>query len=282
MFTKNNIFRPNRHMKILLPLATMLLLSSCSSHVAAQTDAEPDNDIVFFDTFDTFNESVWTKESHEPGWVNQELQSYRPEQVSVGKDGDKSVLIITASRKGDKFVSGRINSKGKKSFHYGTIQASIKLPPCANGLWPAFWMMGDNSLGWPACGEIDIMEIGDMAGIADGTTASRVNTAIHYGPTPEAHEQQYYATSTGINLQDDRYHTYTLRRTKDILEIKVDNFHLKTFDISDNPYFHDNFYILFNMAVGGEFTGILEPTGITALKDGEQVKMLVDWVKVTN
>lgn len=264
-------------MKFILPLAASLAICS-SINLSAQTSP----DVVFFDSFDTFDESVWTKETHEPGWVNQELQAYRPDHVTVGTDGDKSVLIITASRTGDKIVSGRINSKGKKSFPYGTVQASIKLPPCADGLWPAFWMMGDNGRGWPACGEIDIMEIGDAAGIAEGTVASRVNTAIHYGPNPIAHEQQYFATSTGINLQDGRYHTYTLHRDKDSLVITVDDFHLMTFDISDNPYFHDNFYILFNMAVGGAFTGILEPAGITALQDGEEVQMLVDWVKVTN
>ena len=120
----------------------------------------------FKDDFNFFDEKVWTKETHEPGWTNQELQAYDAAHVSVGKDGDKSVLILTAERKGNKIYSGRINSKGKKSFKYRKIEASIKLPKTNGGLWPAFWMMGDNDKEWPACGEIDIMEMGEQSGMA--------------------------------------------------------------------------------------------------------------------
>ncbi len=92
-------------------------------------------DILFKDDFNFFDEKVWTKETHEPGWTNQELQAYDAAHVSVGKDGDKSVLILTAERKGNKIYSGRINSKGKKSFKYRKIEASIKLPKTNGGLW---------------------------------------------------------------------------------------------------------------------------------------------------
>ena len=69
----------------------------------------------FLKTISTFfDEKVWTKETHEPGWTNQELQAYDAAHVSVGKNGDKSVLILTAERKGNKIYSGRINSKGKR------------------------------------------------------------------------------------------------------------------------------------------------------------------------
>lgn len=90
--------------------------------------------LVFTEDFNTFDNSVWTKETHEPGWVNNELQEYIEECVSVGKDGDKTVLVLTAKREGDKFYSGRVNSKGKKSFQYGKVESSIKLPKTANGL----------------------------------------------------------------------------------------------------------------------------------------------------
>ena len=94
--------------------------------------------LIFTEDFDTFDDLIWTKETHEAGWVNNELQEYIEACVSVGKDGDKSVLILTAKKEGDKFYSGRVNSKGKKSFQYGKVEASIKLPKTANGLWPAF------------------------------------------------------------------------------------------------------------------------------------------------
>ena len=166
--------------------------------------------LVFTENFNTFDNSVWTKETHEPGWVNNELQEYIEECVSVGKDGDKTVLVLTAKREGDKFYSGRVNSKGKKSFQYGKVESSIKLPKTANGLWPAFWMMGDNDKEWPACGEIDIMEMGEKAGIANNTTEAYINSAIHYGPDVEGHEQIFQTKTMEKSLQDGNYHVYSL------------------------------------------------------------------------
>lgn len=268
---------------VTLSLLFAALLAGCSSdNDSPVLPSEPESGVIFYDDFNTFDSSVWTKETHETGWTNRELQSYSPSQVTVGKDGDKTVLILTARRSKGKIVSGRVNSKGKKSFGYGKVEASIKLPSTANGLWPAFWMMGDNDKEWPACGEIDIMEMGDAAGIADGTTNSRVNTAIHYGPSASAHEQQYFASNTGINLQDGNYHTYTLIREESSLEILIDGKPFHTFDIAGNPYFQDNFFILFNLAVGGSFTGITDIENITALQDGRQVQMFVDWIKISN
>lgn len=268
---------------VTLSLFLALLLSGCNSGKEPNIpNNEPEEEIVFYDDFNTFDGSVWTKETHEEGWTNQELQYYSPSQVSVGKDGSKTVLILTACRSNGKIISGRINSKGKKSFKYGKIEASIKLAPTANGLWPAFWMMGDNTKEWPACGEIDIMEMGDATGIADGTSKSRVNTAIHYGTIASTHQQEYFAANTGINLQDGEYHLYTLVWNKEVIEISVDGKHFHSFDITDNPYFHDRFFILFNLAVGGSFTGITDPNSITAIQENEQVKMFIDWVKVSN
>lgn len=242
----------------------------------------PVENVLFFDDFSTFDNSVWTKETHEPGWTNQELQAYEPGQVKVGKDGSKSVLMLTAEWKNGRIVSGRVNSKGKKSFKYGTISASIKLPETANGLWPAFWMMGDNDKEWPACGEIDIMEMGDKEGIATGTASRRVNTAIHYGQTPASHEQQYYASAVSTDLQDGQYHTYTLTWDESKAIISIDDKPFHSFDIKDNPYFHDKFFILFNLAVGGTFTGITDASGVTALKKGDKATMYVDWIKIIN
>lgn len=243
---------------------------------------EPDENVLFFDDFKTFDNSVWTKETHESGWTNQELQAYEPGQVKVGKDGDKSVLMLTAEWKNGKIVSGRINSKKKKSFKYGTISASIKLPKTANGLWPAFWMMGDNDKEWPACGEIDIMEMGDEEGIRTNTSSRRVNSAIHFGSAPAYHEQLYHASTVETDLQDGQYHTYTLDWNESQASVSIDGNLFYTFDIKDNPYFHDKFFILFNLAVGGTFTGITDANDITALKKGEKATMYVDWIKITN
>ncbi len=242
--------------------------------------------LVFTENFNTFDNSVWTKETHEPGWVNNELQEYIEECVSVGKDGDKTVLVLTAKREGDKFYSGRVNSKGKKSFQYGKVEASIKLPKTANGLWPAFWMMGDNDRQWPACGEIDIMEMGEKAGIANNTTETYINTAIHYGPNVEGHEQVFQTKTMEKSLQDGNYHVYSLEWNENELIVKVDDILIKTFNIGPDSgrfeYFNDKFYLLLNLAVGGDFPGITDPAQITALKDGEKAQMFIDWVKIYN
>ena len=121
-------------------VALFLFLSVCFAQQSCSSDSvgtEPEENpqyILFKDDFNFFDEKVWTKETHEPGWTNQELQAYDAAHVSVGKDGDKSVLILTAERKGNKIYSGRINSKGKKSFKYRKIEASIKLPKTNGGL----------------------------------------------------------------------------------------------------------------------------------------------------
>lgn len=275
----------NKKVSLIITLLCGALTACSSDSDDSGIQVEPDypvENVLFFDDFSTFDNSVWTKETHEPGWTNQELQAYEPGQVKVGKDGSKSVLMLTAEWKNGRIVSGRVNSKGKKSFKYGTISASIKLPETANGLWPAFWMMGDNDKEWPACGEIDIMEMGDKEGIATGTASRRVNTAIHYGPTPASHEQQYHASAVSTDLQDGQYHTYTLTWDESKAIISIDDKPFHSFDIKDNPYFHDKFFILFNLAVGGTFTGITDASGVTALKKGDKATMYVDWIKIIN
>ena len=269
----------------LLLLSVCSIQQSCSSNDIDLNPNEQQEKTVFKEEFDSFNANVWTKEVHEAGWTNQELQAYDEAHVSVGKDDGKSVLILTAERKGNKIISGRVNSKGKKSFKYGRIEASIKIPKTANGLWPAFWMMGDNNKPWPQCGEIDIMEMGEHGGIASGTTETQVNTAIHYGiDAGTGHRQAYHLANVASSLQDGKYHTYSLDWNENTLTIAIDNMTLNSFDISKDSgrydYFHDNFYMLFNLAVGGSFTGITNINDITALKDGEKVNMYIDWVKI--
>ncbi|HCK24047.1 MAG TPA: 1,3-beta-glucanase, partial [Bacteroides graminisolvens] len=185
----------------LLLLSVCSIQQSCSSNDIDLNPNEQQEKTVFKEEFDSFNANVWTKEVHETGWTNQELQAYDEAHVSVGKDDGKSVLILTAERKGNKIISGRVNSKGKKSFKYGRIEASIKIPKTANGLWPAFWMMGDNNKPWPQCGEIDIMEMGEHGGIASGTTETQVNTAIHYGiDAGTGHRQEYHLANVASSL----------------------------------------------------------------------------------
>lgn len=272
---------------IILFLAFILSTTpSCSStETPSKQNEEEDQNLIYKDDFDTFRAYVWNKEVHNPGWVNSELQAYDTDHVNVGKDGDKSVLILTAERKGNRIYSGRVNSKGNKSFKYGTIEASIRLPKSNAGLWPAFWMMGDNDKEWPKCGEIDIMEMGEKSGMASGNSEKQVNTAIHFGESAATHKQEYDLKIFPNSLQDDKYHTYSMKWSGNEITISVDGVKLHTYDISPSTekhqYFSDNFFMIFNLAVGGAFTGITDIDKITALKDGEKVNMYVDWIKIT-
>lgn len=270
-------------------LTLLIITSSFIQPVCSREEGDPYPEEQMethrmMDDFDFFDEKVWTKETHEPGWVNQELQAYRSDNVSAGTDNGKSVLILTAERKGDKIFSGRVNSQRKFNFKYGRIEASIKLPKTANGLWPAFWMMGDNDKQWPACGEIDILEMGERQGILNGTTETFYNTAIHYGTDLASHRQEYLAANFAHSLQDGEYHTYKLEWTENNLIVSIDSVRFKTFDISPlsgrHEYFQSPCFILFNLAVGGAFPNIHEISELTALKDGEKAYMYIDWVKV--
>lgn len=266
-------------------LSLCSIQQSCSSNDVDLKPKEEQDKTVFKENFDSFNGNVWTKEVHEAGWTNQELQAYDEAHVSIGTDDGKSVLILSAERKGNKIISGRVSTKGKKNFKYGRIEASIKIPKTANGLWPAFWMMGDNNKSWPQCGEIDIMEMGEHSGISSGTSETLFNTAIHYGANAATgHRQEYNLANVANSLQDGNYHTYSLDWSENNLIIAIDNITFYSFDINkskeSHDYFQDNFYLLFNLAVGGSFTGITNINGITALKDGEKVNMYIDWVKI--
>lgn len=259
--------------------------------------------LVWQDLFDgeALDENVWNIEVNGNGGGNNELQYYRRENVSVGWDeaGNCNSLILTAKRENfqnKSFTSGRINSKNKKYFKYGKIVASIKLPKTANGLWPAFWLMGNDydQVGWPKCGEIDILEMGNSNGIKNNTQEKYFNGACHWGFYKNGNYPNYAKASTwSYSLQDGQYHTYTLIWTDQKVSMYVD---LEKYpdsqpyyemgitgtdgDWAVGHYFHHDFFILFNLAVGGNFPGIHNASGITAVPEGGSASMYVDYVKV--
>lgn len=262
--------------------------------------------LVWQDLFDgtSLNLDRWNIEVNGDGGGNNELQYYtaRPENVSVGDDGEgNGCLILTAKKEvynGKQCTSGRITTKNKIAFKHGKIEAAIKLPQTANGLWPAFWMMGNDfdQVGWPRCGETDIMEFGNATGIANGTQDRYFNGACHWGTAWNDHRQHANAITNSYSLQDGEFHIYTCIWDQDKVAMYVDldrNPNASPYYIMTIPetttdqthpgyYFHKENFILFNLAVGGNFPGIWDINGITALNEGNnyQQSMYVNYVKI--
>lgn len=261
--------------------------------------------LVWQDLFDgtELNMSRWNIEVNGDGGGNNELQYYtaRPENVSVGDDGEgNGCLILTAKKEvynGKQCTSGRITTKNKIAFKHGKIEAAIKLPQTANGLWPAFWMMGNDfdQVGWPRCGETDIMEFGHQNGIKNGTQDRFFNGACHWGTAWNDHRQYARDRTNSYSLQDGEFHIYTCIWDQDKIAMYVDMdthpemgpyYEMTIPETTDmtapGAYFHKENFILFNLAVGGNFPGIWDINGITALNEGNnyQQSMYVNYVKV--
>lgn len=217
--------------------------------------------------------SKWTYDVHGPGWVNHELQNYtnnRRENARV----ENGHLVIEARKdgfQGHDYSSARLKTQGKASWTYGRIEARIQLPSGV-GTWPAFWMMPDNqSRGWPACGEIDIMEhVGYDQDWINATTHS--NTYSWRSSTQRTAKTLVPGVTTG-------YHVYALEWYPDRIDMFVDGKKYYTSpndNTGDDAYpFNKNFHIILNLAVGGDWGGI---KGVDANIWPKQ--MLVDYVRV--
>jgi beta-glucanase (GH16 family) len=180
------------------------------------------------------------------GWGNNERQLYTNENQQL-KDG---YLVITAKKEGEKYTSARITTKGKKEFQYGYFEARAKLP-VGYGVWPAFWMLGANidAVGWPKCGEIDILEY-------VGKEPKTVFTSLH---TQDSHGNTINTKKTKIEDIEQGFHLYAIDWNKDKIAFYVDNQLVYTFNPQTKteatwPY-NQSFYFLINMAVGGNFGG---------------------------
>jgi beta-glucanase (GH16 family) len=294
-------------MKKLLPAALLFSLASLTASAADDQVGSGESNgytLVWQELFDEaeLNPMRWNVEVNGSGGGNNELQYYREENVSLGDDGQGNhCLILTARResyRGKAFTSGRINSKARIAFTHGKIEASIKFPSTANGLWPAFWMMGNDydEVGWPKCGETDIVEMGNATGIAAGTQDKYFNGAVHWGPSwPSA---DYAKSQTkSYSLQDGEFHLFTLIWDDSTMKMYVDldqrpvqNPYLSFSCPQDDPsnewsagnYFHKDNFIIFNLAVGGAFTGIYSANDITALNEdnGNEASMYVNYVRI--
>lgn len=267
----------NKWALLLIQVIGLCILTGCD---ADDTQVVTNfNNLVLADEFDTEgapNPAVWAYEigrgPNGDGWGNNELQYYtdRPANVRV----DNGLLLITAREEayqGAAYTSARLVTKGLFEQKYGRFEARIRLP-MGQGLWPAFWLLGndcDQNI-WPACGEIDIME-------NIGSQPSKIFGSVH-GPGYSAGESE----GKDFILQGDRFdndfHVFGIEWTPEYINYYVDDklYNQITPDDVPGEWVYDGrpFYIILNMAVGGNLPGA--PNAATEFPR----TMAVDYVRV--
>ncbi|HAG16238.1 MAG TPA: hypothetical protein DCG69_06895 [Bacteroidales bacterium] len=195
--------------------------------------------------------SNWNYDIGAGGWGNGELQYYTSRSENVIQQSGN--LVITAKKElynGSSYTSARLKTQGKFSFTYGKVEVCAKLPS-GIGVWPAIWMLGDNitSLGWPACGEVDIME---YWGYIPNVVSSALHTPSSYGNTINHH-------SYNLPTAEEEFHVYGMEWTTTQIRFYVDGILHYTYapSVLNNdtwPYINNQFIIL-NLAIGGNTDG---------------------------
>lgn len=199
------------------------------------------------------------------GWGNQELEYYtkRPENVRV----QNGVLRINATREnymGSLFTSARLLSKGKFDFTYGTVEVKAKLPTGV-GTWPAIWALGSNidNTPWPACGEIDIME-------HLGRDLNNIYGTFHYpgrfGGTADGGTKKIANATT-------EFHIYKLVWTATLIQVFVDDQLVHSLANSPAIPFNHNFFLIINLAMGGNFAGPVDASVSGATLEVDYVRV---------
>src|SRR5215467_6949410 len=269
-----------------LLLAAIVLSSlSCGGGAPLQPPSAKGWTLVWSDEFNgpdgsAPDSSKWTYDTGGKGWGNSELECYTNSSQNAQIQGGN--LVITARQQAitcsdgtaSSYTSARLKTQSLFTQAYGRFEARIKIP-AGQGMWPAFWMLGNNitTTGWPACGEIDIMEnIGKEPGTVHGSlhgpsTTSRTSDATAPFSLPAG---QTFA---------DAFHLYAVEWEPGVVRFYVDTNLYATFTQSQWPaggawVFDHPFFLLLNVAVGGTWPG--SPDNTTQFPQ----QMLVDYVRV--
>lgn len=231
--------------------------------------------LVWQDEFNdnTINTSNWDFEIGDGcpnlcGWGNNELEYYRAENAYVGD----SVLTIEARQEsfgGRDYTSARMISRGKQSFRYGRIDIRALMPQ-GQGIWPALWMLGNNhnSVGWPKCGEIDIMEM-------IGGTENTCHGTAHWDDG-QGHASYGQSTTVSPYSLAEAYHVFSIVWDETSISWYVDNERYNELLTTEAQMseFHQEFWFIMNVAVGGNWPG--NPDASTVFPQ----QMKVDYIRV--
>lgn len=238
-------------------------------------DTYPGYTLAWADEFNskTINASSWNFESgNNGGWGNNELEYYTDRtQNAFVSEGN---LILEARQEnfnGSAYTSTRMTTKDKKVFKFGRVDIRAKLPS-TQGIWPALWMLGNNigSVGWPACGEIDMMEL-------LGQQPNKIYGTIHWGTSVATHG------SVGTNYVlpsgsfDQEFHVYSMVWKENSIKLYIDDvefFSAISGDVTGPYPFNNDFFFIFNIAVGGNWPGA--PNGSTVFPQ----RMIIDYIRV--
>jgi beta-glucanase (GH16 family) len=257
-------------LKTFISLALVIfLLAGCAAIPQVgepQLAAEPDWNregwtLVWQDEFDgdTIDPEKWTYDIGGSGWGNNEWQFYtdRPENARI----ENGMLVIEAREEqfvSRNYTSARLKTEGLFSFTYGRVEARMKLP-YGNGIWPAFWMLGDDFtlVGWPRCGEIDIME-------HIGRQPTHVHGTVHGPGYSGGGGIGGYKTFPSGSLSDE-FHTYTIEWEPEVIRWYVDDeqfFQVTPQVVRGDWVFDHPFFLILNLAVGGAWPGYPDETTV--------------------
>ena len=273
-------------------LYLLLILFSCNEEQSKYTDQgdistiSENWELLWSDEFndEELDLTKWNKLNWKPGWVNNELQAYTDRDTNIFLENGHLVLQgnIEPGYSGTDYVgnnyvadytSGRVNTDDKFSTTYGRFDIKAKLP-AGKGSWPAIWMLGESisSIGWPQCGEIDIMEhVGYDLGLVHGS--------IH----TQDYNHMYGTQKSGSKYVDDvtdAFHVYSLEWSPFYLRYLIDNepfffvYNDSNGDFGKWP-FNDPHYLILNLAIGGDWGGV---QGVSA--SAFPMKMYIDYVRV--
>jgi beta-glucanase (GH16 family) len=227
---------------------------------------------------DEFNGSTisganWTYDLGNSGFGNNELQNYTNRSVNARQEGGN--LVIEARREnlgGSQYTSARLKTQDRRSFGVNTwVEARIQVPQ-GQGIWPAFWMLGNTitTVGWPSCGEIDILEI-------RGQNPFQLIGTMHWASSTGTHASFGTSINSPVSLAAG-FHTYAIARTSTAIRWYLDGVQYHEANIAgginSTQEFQGQFFIILNVAVGGNFVG--SPNAGTPFPQ----QMRVDYVRV--
>ncbi len=226
--------------------------------------------LVWADEFDKAGAPDSTKWSYDIGtgtwgWGNNEKEYYtnRSQNVEIS-NGILKISAVKENYNGSAYTSTRMHTKDKFNFTYGKIEVKAKLP-AGVGTWPAIWMLGSNikTAGWPQCGEIDIME-------HKGSELNKIYSTLHY---PNHFGENGDGNTSMIKNVTTSFHIYTVEWTANDIKFYADDVVIKTFTNSPTTPFNQQFHIILNLAMGGNFAGTIDTSVAKA-------SMEVDYVRV--